>query len=349
MIVSVSGFGWSGSGAVLDFLREYDDLNVAFDGHYVDPEFILLAENDGIRDLEYHLVENPCRLSSYLAIKRYRQLVKSYNKYMKVDRIFEGKLLKITDDYLDKLVDFRFEGATYHEYYQTTSIQMLYNKLVCYVLGNKYSQYILKDFYKHFLYEKVTDIAVSYNPKQFLHFTKEYINTIFSFLRKDLQKTLVVDQMFPPDNPLVFMRYVEESRCIAVRRDPRDSYLLAKCAYNSNIAVPVNNVDNFIIFYRKIVEDTVINDNPYVLNICFEDLIYQYEKTKLVIEKFLGISKHARPKSKFNPAISINNTQLFKKYSGYEEDIRKIEESLPNSLYPFDEEPQIERVRSKVF
>lgn len=348
MIVSVSGFGWSGSGAVIDMLKEYSDIEVAFDGYNVDPEFILLAENDGIRDLEYHLIETPCRLQSSLSLKRFLRLVKSYNKFMKVNDVFDGKLIDITENYLEKLTDFKFVGATYHEYYQTKNVFLLYNKIICYMLGNRFLRPVLKNTYRHFIYEKEDLITVSYNPERFMEYTKTYLNTIFNYVHKNKNFPIVFDQMFPSDNPLPYMKYTDESRCVVVRRDPRDTYLLAKCAYNSKVAVPVNNVKDFVTFYRKIVEDTII-DNSSILNIQFEDLVYQYEKTKNSIENFLGIAQHTSPQTKFNPAISANNTQLFKKYKGFEEDIRFIEEALPESIYPFEQMPQMKTTAGDVF
>ncbi len=349
MIVSVSGFGWSGSGAVLDLLREYSDLEVAFDGCNVDPEFILLADVDGIRDLEYHLMERNCRTSSYMAIQRYMDLVKAYNKYMNVNDVFEGKLVDITKKYLDGLVDFKLKSATYHEYYQTNPLFFKYNELVCHIFYNRITRFFLKDFYKKILYEKNTLMSVAYYPDDFQIKTKKYLNTLFDMLRKDKNKPIVFDQMLPPDAPVTFMKYIDEPRCIAVRRDPRDSYILAKRVYNSSIPIPVSSVNDFIVYYRKIVQNTYIFDNPAILNIQYEDLIYSYEETKNRIEKFLGISHHDYPKSKFNPAVSVNNTQLFKKYSGFEKDIKEIEAALPTSLFHFESKTQFEAEKCDVF
>lgn len=349
MIVSVSGFGWSGSGAVLDLLREYSDLEVAFDGWNVDPEFILIAEVDGIRDLEYHLTERPSRISSYLAIQRFRELVNSYNKYMLVDQVFEGKLIEITEDYISKLVDFKLIGATYHEYYQTSPIVFKYNYLMTRLLHNRLSRTFFKDVYKKFLYEKVTDMYVSYKPCNFIEITKDYLERIFNYLWKNKDFPLVFDQMLPADNPIPFMSYLEDAKCIVVRRDPRDTYILAKKIYNSSIPIPTESVESFVDFYRKIVHETMIKDTPSVLCIQYEDLIYCYNETKVKIEGFLGISCHANPKMKFNPAISANNTQLYKKYKEYSADIKIIEELLPSSLYPFDLKPQINTVGTNIF
>ena len=347
MVVSVSGFGWSGSGAVLDLLREYSDIQIAFDRFNRSVEFLLLADVDGIRDLEYHLVERPSRISSYLAIQRYLNLVRSFSHYMNLDAI---GLLDITEAYLKQLVDFNLTGSTYHESFEIRPFYTLYNRSVRLILGNRISRcFIGENTWKRFLYENKIRMSVSYSPEDFLQKTKAYLNSIFTVLSTDDNKPLVFDQMLPADNPTFFMKYFDDARCIAVRRDPRDTYVLAKKVYHSSIPIPVDSVEDFVLFYKKIVQDTIISDNPKVLNLQFEDLIYSYEVTKARIEDFLGITQHYHPRSLFNPTISANNTQLYKKYTGLEKDIKIIEESLPASLYQFEAKPQISSINSVVF
>ena len=73
-----------------------------------------------------------------------------------------------------------------------------------------------------------------------------------------------------------------------------------------------------------------------VLRIKFEDLIYNYDKELKKIEKFLNFKKeeHINPKSRFNPEISIKNTQLFNKKE-YIKEVKIIEKELSNYLYDF--------------
>ena len=72
------------------------------------------------------------------------------------------------------------------------------------------------------------------------------------------------------------------------------------------------------------------------MRVRFEDLIYDYDKKVSEIANFLGFkdSDHINKKSRFNPDISIKNTQLFRK-NDYKDEIKIIEEKLSNYLYDF--------------
>ena len=74
-----------------------------------------------------------------------------------------------------------------------------------------------------------------------------------------------------------------------------------------------------------------------VLRVHFEDLIYKYEETVKTIENFVGFDsdKHINKKRRFNPDLSIKNTQLFNGKTDYENEIKIIEKELKEYLYEF--------------
>ena len=51
MIIGVAGFSWSGSGAVMDYLMEFEETQV------YTPELILAFHSDGLHDLDVNLNE----------------------------------------------------------------------------------------------------------------------------------------------------------------------------------------------------------------------------------------------------------------------------------------------------
>lgn len=352
MVVDVTGFGWSGSGAVHDLLREYKDVDFKYDG-----EFTILWSVDGIYDLEEKLCHKHCRFAdSNMAIKRFLSLIKAYETepLLPYHRFFRGNFENICSKYIEDLIQVTFKGHTLYEITLKTKKDFFidyYNNLEKKLLGNRISKKVFGgDFYRKFQIANKSNLYLSYNPQNFEERTKELMGELFSYLRTDRDLPLITNQMFPPDCPSLFFNYIgEPTKSIIVRRDPRDVYLLAKKTYKSSIPLPIDNVEDFIVFYKKTIEETRLDDSDIILNLNFEDLIYKYEETKLKIESFVGISRHERSKSYFNPSISVNNTQLFKKYKGLEGEIQRIEEELRDSLYPFESCMEIASITDNVF
>ena len=71
--ISCVGYHATGSGAVDDFLREFDNIQTAEYGI----ECRFLQDPDGISDLEHQLIENYHRLNSGFALKRFLMFAKS--------------------------------------------------------------------------------------------------------------------------------------------------------------------------------------------------------------------------------------------------------------------------------
>ena len=69
-----------------------------------------------------------------------------------------------------------------------------------------------------------------------------------------------------------------------------------------------------------------------------EDTIYKYNEFSKKIDDFIGIAPghHVRPKQYFDPAKSINNTQLWKKRHVDMDIIKRIEDELGEYCYDFD-------------
>ena len=84
-----------------------------------------------------------------------------------------------------------------------------------------------------------------------------------------------------------------------------------------------------------------LRERKDVMLLHFEELIYNCEDTTKKIADFVEVKNHVRKGECFKPAHSRNNSQLFKKYSGFEDDIKKIEKELPEYLFPFEKYPDI--------
>ena len=74
-----------------------------------------------------------------------------------------------------------------------------------------------------------------------------------------------------------------------------------------------------------------------VLKLQFEDLVYDYDASMEQIYAFLGVTKaqHSAPRTHFDPAKSIQNTQLFRANEQYAREAEIIAELLPEYIYDF--------------
>ena len=142
--------------------------------------------------------------------------------------------------------------------------------------------------------------------------------------------------MVPPTNVSRYTRYFNDVKVIVVDRDPRDIYLLEKVRWQWGV-IPVATPEEFVTWFKITRKNKDKDDASKVFRLKFEDLVYNYEETKDKLISFVGVPKerHTRPRSIFNPDISIKNTNMKMKISGYEMDIKYIEEHLSEYLFDF--------------
>ncbi len=333
MIVGVCGFGSTGSGAVMDFLREFDEVSVG-----EDMELSFLYDPDGVLDMENKLISNPIRFySGDAAIKRYRKLMNSYDLKRYVKRYMPfAEFRKMTEEYIAELIVMQWDGALWHfDRRQVGKIGYFFK----YWLGGKYLRVfdkLHKDqperFWNHKMYIPVHD-------ERFYTATRKYTKRLLDSICGGAKKIIAIDQPFPSNNPQCCFKFFEQQcKAVIVNRDPRDLYLLSKknaVGWEMRFT-PIYNVEDFIIYYKDQME-LIKRDSKDVLYIQFEDLVYDYENAAKKIKQFLDLKNHAVPQRYFNPSISIANTQMALRYPEYNEDIKKIEQALPEYLYPFDE------------
>lgn len=337
--ICITGFGWSGSGAVSDLIREYDDVKYVQFDNGEDFEFRILFEPDGIKTLDLLLNEGYCRFFSYKPIQRFEEMMKANIKRGGYSQIFGSHVEQLTRNYIESLLDYEMERSTAYERMFDSDWKRGVARIKGEINGflSKCEKIGLIKGGKQIRKYELMKMKVAYKPENFIKSTQDYMESLFNQISYGDIRPLVFDQIFPPDGPERYFKYVPSTfKTIVVVRDPRDTYLLTKCAYGTAPApMPINNIKDFITFYKKSIYDECKSSNENVLYVYFEDLVYNYEKTKEKIEKFLGISKHARQLTKFDPSVSINNTQLFTKYIEYKKDIEMIEREIPETLYHF--------------
>ena len=332
MNLGVCGLGNTGSFAVIDLLREFDEVCYNSSMH----EFSIIYTPDGILDLYYHIVESPSRFqSSDIAIYRFEKLVRNiFSKSKdKKQNEYNKKMLELSLKYIEDITQIKWKGTWGRRYDFYSPLKKFWYK-VFYKL-----RFISDKPFKKIAYE---DMRYSYRKDDFLLITKQYINNLIKIVNETNSNIFIIDQVFPGDNPYKCFKFLDNPYAIIVDRDPRDLYILSKCEINSDSAwIPTDNVEDFIQYYKTMREKCDVDtDKERILHIQYEDLIYNYENVLTTLKEFLNISQHSFKESHFKKEISINNTQLFNKHVEYADDIEKIEKELKDYLFDYSKYPK---------
>lgn len=326
--IAVVGFHDTGSSVVDDLLRECDNVANGTSG----AEVRVLHDPDGISDLEHHLVNDPHRLSSSLAIRRFLDYCK---RHARMERKLVGSEWDIMSaKYANSLIKLRYKGWLEEDVLFFPLWQKKYYWLLR-ALNHFLPKAIKKQRWHNFFPNEETYYS-SLTEKEFLVKTKDYIDWICEKMNPEHKEYLVLDQFASSHNPCNACRYTDNLKVIIVDRDPRDLFIHDVKLYKEHILAP--EALDFAKQYRLIRREIFADDPSKVLRVYYEDLIYRYEETTKLIFDFLGIDPivhHINKKRFFNPAISINGTMLWKKYPQYEEDVKIITEELRDMLYPY--------------
>ena len=333
MIIGACGFGSTVSSAVTDYLSESDEFQV-LDGI----EFDWVAGVDGLIDLDYHLHNSHFRtIDSRCAIFRYKQRSKSLAlHYWHSGKINPHVLENSVDRFLDSIIQVSWYGNQVGRYHgKIHSIVDMVAKRILSKIEKK-----LRIQSHSWPYEQ---IYLSINPDGFYEAAKRHVGDLLEAMGGDLSRPIVLDQPFSGNNPQASFSFFDDPYAIVVDRDPRDNYVFARTRLaGRNHFIPLDSVEDYVKYYRLLRENQPYKEsNNRVLSIRFEDMVYQYDKTTQQIRNFLGLPEAPHPKSVFDPALSIANTQVWKRYPHFSEDIQYIERELPEYLFDFSgyEEP----------
>lgn len=333
-LITCTGYYNTGSSAIGDLLREYDDVQ-----DFGDYEVRFAHEPDGLADLEYNIVENNHRHNTSNAIKRFLKYCKYQNGNFISKRyrnVFGDDFYKICEEYVNDLIVLKTKS-----WWQ---FDQIYRGKLFYFIDVLYSRiYKIIHFWKNksdiraTLFLNNEKAYFSYlDEKEFLKRTKKFTNKLMLRTWDCKSKYLVLDQLIPPTNIKRYERYFDNLTTFIVDRDPRDIYLLE--VLNPYGVVPTK-VEEFCIWFKIIREHRKkenVNSNSSIM-IYFEDLVYHYESTARKICKFIGINyeiNHQRFKY-FNPQKSIMNTRIWCQYPKYEKEIKYIEDNLKEYLYDY--------------
>ena len=332
--INVAGFLGSGSSAVVDLLKEFENFNEC------DSEIRFVKDPYGIIDLESALINHWDLINSAAAIADFREMCRKGCRHgghffsrpgMGYVRKINPDFMKITDQYIDKLTDFEYIGDYYHFKFKKNYLKYLIDRyrtaIEIYTKGKlKTGNRNLKPL--HFSCP---------TQQKFNEATKWYIDEIFRPLCCGLESPFIIlDQAVPATNTQVIHRYFNNSKMIIVDRDPRDTFVnefLSGC-YLGNDYNDVQGGRNYVLQQRKLRESMVIDKD--ILYVKFEDLILKYDDTRKIIADFLDVplSKHINKHKYLKTEISAKNIGLWKKhYEKCKNVIDVIEKELPDLCY----------------
>lgn len=331
--ITCISFHGSGSGAVDDYLREFN--NIAFAPSEIECRF--LQDPNGISDLEYNLVENPHRLNSSHAIKMYYKYATEMSGVLSKTylRIFGDDWMKYTDEYVESLISNKYKGYWHGDVMMFCnahkllfSVRRTVNKLLpCrYRKPIYYNYYPNIDFYHSYLSEE-----------EFLLKTKMYVEKLCESINTSNKEYVLLDQFVATSNIKRYMRYADDLKAIIVDRDPRDLFIAQTLLKDHVLPKDPHVFASVYRDQRKMVGK--LPEDASVMYLRFEDLIYNYDTTIQKINDFLGLKEcnHIASKQHFNPAISQKNTRLWISHPEFDKEAKIIEGLLPEYLYDYED------------
>lgn len=310
-IVSVQGFGFSGSGAVTDFLREFSNClvlgSIDSEGSLtegnknVNGEIDFLRHAGGLFEIELYLNDNNLFFKDAV-MKRFVKLVNS-------DMMFHDSRMKLlVNQFYNQLIDFEINTKGH----------------------NDYNAHISNALYPDSNIKVMKNIELAQYRSLCRRLLVEMMNTFY----EEKYDFLVLDQLcgdfnFDFDK---YSMYIPNLKMIVVYRDPRDTYAYA--LMKDVPWIPHDNVQSFIKWYGISKRELNFDSKRYLI-VRFEDLVLNYEETSKQIIHYLclDIKNHLLPLCSFDPKQSIKNISIWKKMTNYSEDMYMILKTFPEMCY----------------
>ncbi len=333
-IIIPTGYMGSGSSAITDLVAEFKDCKNEFKSY----EYVMLHCPNGLFDLEDKLLNGNNAIRSDEALRTFEnQMAKLYNKKFwwvgNYKNIISVDFMDKVHSYLNNITQFNYPGYwyTHEEVNFKMFIKLLMRKPIKLIAKNRHYKPILK-------YNDGMKISFI-KPEDFYKFSKEFIYDIISTISRG-SENVVLDQFLLPFNLFRIDNYFnDDTRVIVVQRDPRDVFILNKYIWGkNNFGVPMPyDVHEFCKYYKAMRESEKPANSKKILRINFEDLIYKYDETLKQVMEHLNFSEdmHINKKGRFNPDLSIKNTQIFNSSKKYDEEMKVIEAELQDYLYNF--------------
>ena len=305
-LLVVSGFGWSGSGLLIDVLTSTNNWEV------FPVEFRLIKDKGGIIDL-MNSSENSFRTFNYsIDLENFENLC---NVLARTNRFRFGM------NY-DKFTNYQFSKATKkliqrlkNNYYFSDAFVFQYN-------NNFISDFCWKILRK---FEKRSRLKKRYLPLSENMLKSEFFDFFDELFIQKSNKQIILDQAIDAGDDKTINLLSEKFKMITVDRDPRDIFV----SYFKSRDV-IFNAKSFIDYYKLSRKD-VNNNNLNVLRINFEDFINNNNIEIQKVIKFLNISDSTiiTNLKNYDYSFSKKNIGIHKNFFD-QNAIKQIEKGLQN-------------------
>ena len=304
-LVCVTGFGYSGSGAVLDLLSEYAGVTV---NAFVDAgaggslrqarcaacELDLLRREGGLFALE-KAIGNPSIYFQDAAVHEFLSFAD--HLYNCQGGLYNDQFLAAARAFLDDLIAYRLPTSGDGGY--SPALIPLRRKGIALFWGAEAAK-------SNYLFHMREMSVAEYRAK-----ARAFLSRVLAALPSE--KCLVLDQIVTDRTADIakYQDYLGPMKLVACRRDPRDVY--ATGAKLGVAAIP-RDPEAFALWYRSAVASYLRLSHDDFLLLRFEDLVCDYEVQVARVERFLDLSpaSHVRPRSAFDPAVSRANVGLWR-------------------------------------
>lgn len=341
--IAVTGFYGTGSSAVIDLLREYQGVAVV-------PEIGCLYEHvpfyvsGGLFDTYTLLSYGNTPLGSDKIINNFICAMERLNNYDYVwfgsyKTLFGNQFIDAAYNFVNAIATKRKgENSTHVVKTRFSPLKAVMQLAAKVVYGRHFGKYGVK-----YIYDKNDVYFAMPTHEELVVASQNFTTAYFDLFSRGHGRFNVYDHLIWPQQVDSHADcFCDNLKIIILDRDPRDVFLSSKyiwCKPPIGRGEPHfgNDPIAFCDEWRRTVTKDYKNHNA--LRIHFEDLVYHYEETVADIEAFLGLTpeEHLRPKLRFNPEKSIENTQVFWLKDEWRKEAELIEAELPEYIYHFDE------------
>lgn len=334
MIIGACGFGSTGSSAVSDYLKEFDDISVIDD-----LEFTWVVQQDGLIDLEHKVMHPHFRTTdSIIAIERYLELMKRKMHSYEVHGLSSQAFQQSVEAFIDAITQVSWDWYDLRDDYKGLIGRYVRKAIMI----RRFIPWMEKKKGTRISCYPMKKVRLSVKPQNFYEAARKHVSEMLCGMGADPSKHLVLDQPFSGDNPQAAFPFFHDAYAIVVDRDPRDNYVFARTRLlGRNHFMAVDTVEDFVKYYRALRDGQPYQEkHDRVLSIMFEDMVYHYDETTERIRAFLNLPENPNPRSIFEPSLSIANTQVYKRFPEFAKDIEVIERELPEYLFDFSRYPE---------